>query len=77
MHAEGFSFLSLFLMAACIFGESLEFVTVTMLLSPFAPFQALMVALMIQARHFFYVCHVGKMGAYGLEKTIPHFYDVR
>lgn len=78
MHAEGFSFWYPFLMAACIFGGSLEFVTVAMLLSPFAPFQALMVALMIQARHFFYgIAMLEKYGHMGWKKTIPHFYDVR
>ena len=50
----GFSFWYPMLMAMIIFGGSLEFVTVTMLLSPFAPLQAFLMALMIQARHLFY-----------------------
>ncbi len=54
MHVSGFSFVYPMLMSAVIFGGSLEFVAVTLLLSPFAPFQALLVALMIQARHLFY-----------------------
>ena len=37
-----------------VFGGSLEFMIVTLLLSPFNPLQAFMVALMIQARHLFY-----------------------
>ena len=41
-------------MALTIFGGSLEFVAVSMLLSPFAPLQTFLVALMIQARHLFY-----------------------
>ena len=41
-------------MAAIIFGGSLEFVTGTLLLAPFAPVQAFFIALMIQARHLFY-----------------------
>ena len=37
-----------------IFGGSLEFVAVEMLLSPFAPVQVLIMTLLIQARHLFY-----------------------
>ena len=54
MQRMGFSFWYPMLMAMIIFGGSLEFVTVTMLLSPFAPLQAFLMALMIQARHLFY-----------------------
>ena len=42
------------IMAFVIFGGSLEFLAVEMLLSPFAPVQVLLVSLMIQARHLFY-----------------------
>lgn len=42
------------LMGATIFGGSLEFVTVSMLLMPYAPLQAFIMAVMIQARHLFY-----------------------
>ncbi|WP_299145357.1 AzlC family ABC transporter permease [uncultured Dialister sp.] len=54
MYTLGFSFIYPTLMAMIIFGGSLEFVTVSMLLSPFAPWQALVVALTVQARHLFY-----------------------
>lgn len=54
MYTLGFSFLYPILMAMFIFGGSLEFVTVSMLLSPFAPWQTLVVALTVQARHLFY-----------------------
>lgn len=54
MNACGFSFWYPFFMAMIIFGGSLEFITVAMLLSPFAPVQTLAVALMVQARHLFY-----------------------
>lgn len=37
MHVSGFSFIYPCLMALTIFGGSLEFVAVSMLLSPFAP----------------------------------------
>ena len=47
----GLDFVYPMLMSTVIFGGSLEFVAVTLLLSPFAPFQALLVTLMIQARH--------------------------
>jgi len=54
MNVSGFSFWYPAVMSLTIFGGSLEFVTVTMLMSPFAPLQALLLALMIQARHLFY-----------------------
>ena len=54
MNVSGFSFWYPLLMSLTIYGGSLEFVTVSMLLSPFAPVQALLMALMIQARHLFY-----------------------
>ena len=54
MNASGFSFIYPFFMSMLIFGGSLEFVCVEMLLSPFAPVQVLIMAVMIQARHLFY-----------------------
>lgn len=54
MNAEGFSFWYPTIMAAYIFGGSLEFITVSMLLSPFAPMTTFIVAFMVQARHMFY-----------------------
>lgn len=54
MNVQGFSFVYPMLMALVIFGGSLEFLAVEMLLSPFAPLQVFLVALMIQARHLFY-----------------------
>ncbi len=54
MNVSGFSFWYPMLMSLIIFGGSLEFVAVTLLLSPFAPVQTLMLALIIQARHLFY-----------------------
>lgn len=54
MRVSGFSFLYPMCMALSIYGGSLEFVAVSMLLSQFAPLQTLMMALMIQARHLFY-----------------------
>lgn len=54
MNVSGFNFLYPTLMALTIFGGSLEFLAVTMLLSPFAPVQTFLLALMVQARHLFY-----------------------
>ena len=54
MNVSGFSFLYPMVMSLVIFGGSLEFVAVEMLLSPFAPVQTLAMALLIQARHLFY-----------------------
>ena len=54
MNVLGFSFWYPLFMGALIYGGSLEFITATMLLSPFAPVQAFLIAFMIQARHLFY-----------------------
>lgn len=50
MKVSGFSFVYPMLMSLLLFGGSLEFVTVEMLLSPFAPLQVFLMALLIQAR---------------------------
>ncbi len=54
MNVSGFSFLYPLLMGIAIFGGSLQFVCVSMLLATFAPLQTLCVALLVQARHIFY-----------------------
>lgn len=54
MNVSGFSFWYPLIMSAIIYGGSLEFITVSMLLSPFAPVQCFFLALMVQARHLFY-----------------------
>ncbi len=54
MNTAGFSFVYPMLMSFLIFGGSLEFVAVEMLLSPFAPLQVFIMSLLIQARHLFY-----------------------
>ena len=54
MNVSGFCFVYPMLMSLTIFGGSLEFLAVEMLLSAFAPLQTLVMALMIQARHLFY-----------------------
>lgn len=54
MNVSGFSFVYPMLMSITIFGGSLEFVAVEMLLRPYAPVQVIIMALLIQARHLFY-----------------------
>ena len=54
MNASGFSFIYPLCMSLLIYGGSLEFVAVEMLLSPFAPLQTFIMTLLIQARHLFY-----------------------
>ena len=54
MQVSGFSFWYPLLMSLTIFGGSLEFVAVSLLLGAFAPVQTLLVTLMLQARHLFY-----------------------
>ena len=54
MNVSGFSFWYPMLMSLTIFGGSLEFVAVSMLLAPFAPIQVFLTSLMVQARHLFY-----------------------
>ncbi|MBQ6878555.1 MAG: AzlC family ABC transporter permease [Oscillospiraceae bacterium] len=51
---SGFSFVYPMLMSITIFGGSLEFLAVSLLLSTFAPLQTFLMALVIQARHLFY-----------------------
>ncbi len=54
MNVSGFSFVYPMLMSLTIFGGSLEFVAVSMLLAPFAPLQTFILAFIVQARHLFY-----------------------
>lgn len=69
MNVSGFHFLYPLLMSMSIFGGSLEFVAVEMLLSAFAPVQTLIMALMIQARHLFYgIAMLDKFKGTGLKK---------
>lgn len=54
MNVSGFNFLYPMLMSITIFAGSVEFVTVGLLLGAFDPLNALMLTLMINARHLFY-----------------------
>lgn len=66
---SGFGVWYVLAMSVCIFGGSLEFVTVSMLLGMFAPLQTLLVTLMIQARHLFYgIAMLDRFRGTGLKK---------
>lgn len=54
MNVNGFSFLYPLCMSLLIFGGSLEFIAVTMLMSSFSPVSAFIMAVLVQARHLFY-----------------------
>ena len=54
MNSCGFSFLYPMFMSMTIFAGSMEFVACNMLLGAFAPFQAFVMTLMVNARHIFY-----------------------
>ena len=54
MKVSGFPFWYPILTSITIFGGSLEFLSVNLLLGAFNPLQTLAVALMLQARHLFY-----------------------
>lgn len=69
MRVSGFSFVYPMLMALTIFGGSLEFVAVSLLLGAFAPLQTLVMTLIIQARHLFYgISMLEKYKGTGLKK---------
>lgn len=53
-NVSGFSWIYPTIMSMLIFGGSLEFVCIEMMMSVFSPLAAFLVALMIQARHIFY-----------------------
>ncbi len=54
MNVSGFEWWYPSIMSIVIFGGSLEFICVSMLLAPFSPLSSFLVALMVQARHLFY-----------------------
>lgn len=69
MNTSGFPFYCPMLMSMLIFGGSLEFIAVEMLLGPFAPLQVFIMALLIQARHLFYgLSMLGKYKGMGWKK---------
>ncbi len=66
---SGFCFIYPLVMSFTIFGGSLEFVAVSMLLGSFAPLQTLMMSVLIQARHLFYgISMLEKFKGTGIKK---------
>lgn len=69
MNVSGFSFWYPLIMSITIYGGSLEFVAVSMLLAPYAPLQVLLSTLLIQARHLFYgISMLDKLKGMGWKK---------
>ena len=69
MKLSGFAWYYPTLMAMTIFAGSMEFVTVNLLLSPFDPLGALLLTLMVNARHLFYgLAMLEKYRGFGLKK---------
>ena len=54
MNASGFSFWYPMFISLTVFAGSMEFIAVNLLLGAFHPLQALMLTLMVNARHLFY-----------------------
>ena len=74
MNVLGFSFWYPMIMSLTIFGGSLEFVAVSMLLAPYAPVQVFIMTLMIQARHLFYgISMLDKFKGLGWKKVFLIF----
>lgn len=69
MNVSGFSFVYPLLMSMTIFAGSVEFVAVNLLLGAFDPLQALVMTLVINARHLFYgISMLDRYSGTGLKK---------
>jgi len=69
MNVSGFGVWYAVLMSLLIFAGSMEFVAVNLLLAPFNPLGALLIALMVNARHLFYgISMLEKYRGTGLKK---------
>ncbi len=69
MRVSGFSFWFPMLMSLTVFAGSVEFVAVNLLLGAFQPLQALLMTLMINARHLFYgISMLDRFRGQGLKK---------
>ena len=74
MTQSGFPFWYPMLTSAVVFGGSLEFVIVNLLMGAFNPLQAFIMALMVQARHLFYgISMLDKYRAIGKKKLYMIF----
>lgn len=69
MNTEGFSPVYPIIMSAAIFAGSMEFVTVSLLQGVFDPLGALLMTIMVNARHLFYgISMLGKYSGVGAKK---------
>lgn len=69
MNTEGFSPIYPIIMSAAIFAGSMEFVTVSLLQGAFDPLGALLMTIMVNARHLFYgISMLGKYSGVGAKK---------
>ena len=69
-NVSGFSFIYPMLMSMIIFAGSMEFLTVSLLMSAFHPAQAVLLTLVINARHIFYgISMLEKYKGLGLKKV--------
>ncbi len=69
MNVSGFSFWYPMIMSLTIFAGSVEFVAVNLLLGAFSPIQALVITLVLNARHLFYgISMLDKYKGTGLKK---------
>lgn len=69
MNVSGFSFIYPMIMSLTIFAGSVEFVAVNLLLGAFSPVQALIITLILNARHLFYgISMLDKYSGTGLKK---------
>lgn len=74
MNVSGFSFWYPLLMSMTVFAGSVEFVAVSMLLGSFNPIQALVMTVMINARHLFYgISMLDRFRGVGRKKIYPIF----
>ena len=74
MNVSGFSFWYPMFMSMTIFAGSVEFVAVNLLLGAFDPLQALLITLMLNARHLFYgISMLDKYRGTGFKKVFLIF----
>lgn len=74
LQSQGYSPLWALLMSVAIFAGSMQFVAVNLLVAPFAPLNAFLMTLMVNARHIFYgFSMLDKLRGYGRKKPYMIF----
>lgn len=67
--SKGYSFIWAFFMALFVYAGSLQFVAVSLMIGPFDPVSALLITLMVNARHLFYgIAMLERFKNYGRSK---------